>query len=393
MLDLPIDFPRPATRTYQSRREDFILNAELTTEVKKLGKTTGAGFVTTLLAAFEVFLHQLTGQEDIIVGLPSAGQSATGNYGLVGHCVNLLALRSFPKGDLSFKNYLATRKTEVLDAYDHQLYTFGSLLKKLNIQRDPSRIPLVPVMFNIDMGMDNDVEFYGLKHKLSSNPREFENFELFLNVAGHEEAPVLEWSYNTQLFKTESIKQMMEGFTFLLQELVKQPEILIKNIPLLNAEEVRQQLSAWNNTKYPYPKNTPVHQIISGKAKAVPNSTAITFGEQKISYKHLDEQANRLARTLIAKGVKKGDNVGFSIDRGIEMVVSLLAIMKTGAVYIPLDPQFPLDRINYMLDDSKAVMLLVSESYKGRYQSSAKELILEEAWKSLNDYEPTDPGM
>lgn len=393
LLDLPVDFPRPATRTYQSRREDFTLNNELTNEIKKLGKTTGAGFVTTLLAAFEVFLHQVTGQEEIIVGLPSAGQSATGNYRLVGHCVNLLALRSFPKGDVSFKNYLAKRKTEVLDAYDHQLYTFGSLLKKLNISRDPSRIPLVPVMFNIDMGMDNDVEFYGLKHKLSSNPREFENFELFLNIAGHEEAPVFEWSYNTQLFKTESVKQMMESFTFLLQELVKQPEILIKNIPQLNAEEVTQQLRAWNNTKYPYPMYTPVHKIIAEQAGAIPNKTAITFGDQKISYKQLNEQANQLARILIAQGVQKGDNVGFSIDRGIEMVVSLLAIMKTGAVYIPLDPQFPLNRINYMLDDSKAVMLLLSEKYKGRYESAAKELILEEAWKELDHYEATDPNL
>jgi len=393
LLELPVDFPRPATRTYKSRREDFILNGELSNEVKKLGKTTGAGFVTTLLAAFEVFLFQVTGQEDIIVGLPSAGQSATGSYRLVGHCVNLLALRSFPKGDLSFKNYLAKRKTEVLDAYDHQLYTFGSLLKKLNIARDASRIPLVPVMFNIDMGMDNDVEFYGLKHKLLSNPREYENFELFLNVAGHEEAPVLEWSYNTQLFKTETIKQMMDGFTFLLQELVKQPEVLIKNIPLLNAEEVKQQLRAWNNTKYPYPMHSPLHTIISEQAEAIPNKTAITFGEQKISYQQLNERANQLARMLIANGVKKGDNVGFSIDRGVEMVVSLLAIMKTGAVYIPLDPQFPLNRINYMLDDSKAAVLLVSEKYKGRYESTAKELVLEEAWKSLADYESTDPAV
>ncbi|HZY39293.1 MAG TPA: amino acid adenylation domain-containing protein [Mucilaginibacter sp.] len=393
VLELPVDFPRPAARTYKSRREDFILNTELANEVKKLGKSTGAGFVTTLLAAFEVFLHQLTGQEDIIIGLPSAGQSATGNYALVGHCVNLLALRSFPKGELSFKNYLATRKTEVLDAYDHQLYTFGSLLKKLNIPRDPSRIPLVPVMFNIDMGLDNDVEFYGLKHKLLSNPREFENFELFLNVAGHEEAPVLEWSYNTQLFKTESIKQMMDSFTFLLHEIVKQPEVLIKNIPLLNAEEVIKQLRAWNNTKYPYPMHSPVHQIISDKATAIPNKTAITFGDQKITYKQLNEQANQLARILTANGVKKGDNVGFSIDRGIEMVVSLLAIMKAGAVYIPLDPQFPLNRINYMLDDSKAVVLLVSEKYEGRYESAAKELILEDAWKSLDKYDAGDPAV
>ena len=392
-LNLPVDFPRPALRTYKSHREDYTLNSALANEVKKLGKSTGSSFVTTLLAAFEVFLHQLTGQDEIIVGLPAAGQPATDNYRLVGHCVNLLALRSFPKGDLSFKNYLKQRRSDVLDAYDHQLYTFGSLLKKLNIARDPSRVPLVPVMFNIDMGIDDDVAFYGLKHRLISNPREFENFELFLNIAGQEEAPTLEWSYNTQLFKAATIKRMMDGFEFLLAELVKEPEILIKNIPVLNAGEIQSQLNAWNNTKCPYPMYTPVHQLFSEKAEAIPDQTAVTFGAQKKTYKQLNDQANQLARLLVKNGVKKGDCVAFALDRSVEMLVSLLAIMKSGGVYIPLDPQFPLNRINYMLEDSKAVVLLTSLKHKGFYQSRAKELILEDEWQTLSAYDATDPDV
>jgi len=392
LLNLPIDFPRPATRTYKSSREDFVMGSDLAKAVKTMGKNTGNSFVTTLLAAFEVFLYQLTGQDEIIVGLPAAGQSATGNFGLVGHCVNLLALRSFPNGDISFKSYLKQRKTDVLDAYDHQLYTFGSLLKKLNIARDPSRIPLVPVMFNIDMGLDNDVEFYGLRHTLASNPREYENFELFLNIAGHDESPVLEWSYNTQLFKAGTIKRMMDGFVYLLQELVKEPEILIKNIPNLNAEELATQLNAWNNTKYPYPMHTPLHQLLSDQAEKIPEKTAVSFGDQKISYKQLNERANQLARLLIANGVKPGDRVAFALDRSIDVLVALLGIMKSGGVYVPLDPQFPLNRINYMLDDSQALVLLTSEKYKGYYESNAKELIVENEWPALDQYDKTDPG-
>ena len=390
-LNLPVDNPRPALRTYKSRREDFIMDAGLANEVKKMGKSAGASFVTTLLAAFEVFLQQLTGQDEIIIGLPAAGQPATDNYRLIGHCVNLLALRSYPVGDISFKSYLKQRSTDVLDAYDHQLYTFGSLLKKLNIARDPSRVPLVPVMFNIDMGLDDDVEFHGLQHKLISSPREYENFELFLNIAGHGGAPTLEWSYNTALFKPETIKQMMEKFENLLTEVANGPEILIKDIPLINAKELELQLDAWNSTKYPYPMHIPIHKLISEKAATIPGKTAITFGQQKITYKQLDEDANRLAALLIKNGVKKGDKVGFSLDRSAEMVVSILAIMKTGAVYIPLDPIFPLNRINYMLDDSQAVVLLTSAKYKGRYESDAKELILEDEWKNLGDYEITAP--
>ncbi|MDB5090078.1 MAG: tycC, partial [Mucilaginibacter sp.] len=281
LLDIPTDFPRPALRTYKSSREDLVLDGALANDVKKLARSTGSSFVTTLLAAFEVFLKQVTGQEEIIVGLPSAGQPATDNYRLVGHCVNLLALRSYPKSNISFKTYLKQRRSEVLDAYEHQLFTFGSLLKKLHIARDASRLPLVPVMFNIDMGLDDDVEFYQLHHKLISNPREYENFEIFLNIAGHEEAPTLEWSYNTQLFKPSTIKKMMNSFEFLLRELVKDPEVLIGNILSIDSGELSHQLDEWNNTACAYPKNTPLHQLISERATETPNKTAITFGKQK----------------------------------------------------------------------------------------------------------------
>ncbi|MDP9079353.1 MAG: amino acid adenylation domain-containing protein [Bacteroidota bacterium] len=391
LLNIPTDFPRPALRTYKSHREDLLLDGALTNEVKKLAKSTGSSFVTTLLAAFEVFLKQVTGQEEIIVGLPAAGQPATDNYRLVGHCVNLLALRSYPKSNISFKTYLRQRRSEVLDAYDHQLYTFGSLLKKLNIARDASRVPLVPVMFNIDMGLDDDVEFYQLHHKLISNPREYENFEIFLNIAGHEESPTLEWSYNTQLFKASTIKKMMDSFEFLLRELVKDPDVLIGNILSMDSGELTHQLDAWNNTQCDYPKNTPLHQLISERAARIPSETAITFNKQKTTYKELNERANQLAAVLVKNGVKKGDKVAFSMDRCSEMVISMLAIMKSGAIYIPLDPIFPINRINYMLEDSQAVVLLTSQNYKGKYQSNAKELVLEDEWLTINEYPNTDP--
>ena len=391
LLNIPIDFRRPALRTYKSRQDDFVLDGALINEVKKLGKSTGSSFVITLLAAFEVFLHQITGQDEIILGLPAAGQPATDNYRLIGHCVNLLALSSHPKGDISFKDYLKQRRTAVLDAYDHQLYTFGSLLKKLNIPRDPSRLPLVPVMFNIDTGLDDDVEFYGLKYKLISNPREYENFEIFLNIDDHEDYLTLEWSYNTQLFKASTIKRMMDGFEFLLRELVNKPEILIRNIRMLNTDELILQLNAWNNTASVYPNQAALHQLISERAVEIPDKKAITFGTQATTYKQLNERANQLAALLIKHGVKKGDKVAFALDRSAETVISLLAIMKTGAVYIPLDPQFPLNRINYMLEDSQAVVLLTSKKYKGNYQSAAKELITEDEWPKLQNYPATDP--
>ncbi|HEY4876588.1 MAG TPA: condensation domain-containing protein, partial [Puia sp.] len=152
ILNLPTDFPRPAERTYKSHRDDFVLDAELVAAVKKMGASAGCSFVTTLIASYEIFLHRLTGQKDVVLGLPAAGQSVTNNYALIGHCVNLLPLRSNLEEGKTFIEYLKERKKKILDDYDHQQFTFGSLLKKINITRDPSRVPLVPAVLNIDTG-------------------------------------------------------------------------------------------------------------------------------------------------------------------------------------------------------------------------------------------------
>ncbi|QHS56282.1 amino acid adenylation domain-containing protein [Mucilaginibacter sp. 14171R-50] len=391
LLDIPVDNPRPAPRTYKSNRADFSLDAALVTDLKLLARKAGVSFVTTVLASFEVFLHRLTGQDEIIIGLPAAGQSATGNFGLVGHCVNLLPLRSFPKGDQSFINYLKTRKNEVLDAYDHQQYTFGSLLKKLNIPRDPTRVPLVPVVFNIDIGMDEGISFHNLKHRYINNPREYETFEIFLNITDHKGTLTLEWSYNTQLFGPATISQFMDEFDHLWREVVKAPDTPIGKIAAINADKILQQLNKWNDTKVDYPKEKPLHQIISETAVKYPDSIALKFKNEALTYTQLNQKANQLAAMLIENDVKPGDKVAISLDRSVELVVSLLAIIKAGATYIPLDPAFPVNRISYMLKDSAAVVLLTSEAYKGQYTSTAKEIIIDDIWPGLENYTTADP--
>lgn len=393
LLNVPTDNPRPALRTFKSHRADFGLDAPFVDDIKKMGRKAGASFVTTLMTAFEIFLQQLTGQEEIIIGLPAAGQSAMGNYGLVGHCVNLLALRSQPDGNKPFIDYLKIRKSEVLDAYDHQQYTFGTLLKNLNIPRDASRLPLVPVVFNIDIGMDEGVSFRGLNHRYINNAREYETFEIFLNITDNKGPLTLEWSYNSQIFVPETIARMMDQFKHLLHELVKAPETLIGKIPLMDSAALYDQLKTWNNTAADYPKDKPLHKVISETAGKYANSIAVKFGDVELTYQQLNEKANQAAAVLIEHGVKPGDKVGISLDRSADLVVALLAVLKSGAVYIPLDPAFPLNRINYMLADSAAVVLLTSEKYKGQYESSAKELLLEDILPTLGQYPVTDPDV
>jgi len=385
VLNIPTDKPRPSTRTFKSQRLDFQISKEMIDRVKKMGSKSGASLVSTLIASFETYLHLLTKQSTIVLGLPASGQSATGNYELVGHCVNMLPLKSKPTGSLSFTDYLQKRKSEILNDYDHQQFTFGTLLKKLSIARDSSRIPLIPVIFNIDMGMDANVSFSGLKHQLSSDPRSFENFEIFLNITGTGQALTFEWSYNTHLFRVETIKRMMNEFEALLEDVVSNPQIKIKDISIQSTHSIKQ-LNEWNHTFSKYPKDKIVAEFVNEIAIKNPSKTAIYFEDTELSYTQLNQKSNQLANYLIELGIKKDDIIGLAVDRSPEMIIALLAIMKSGAAYLPLDPQYPKGRIEFMLEDSSAKHLIISEKYHCLFSTKTNQIILENVWACLDKY-------
>ncbi|MBC7828215.1 MAG: amino acid adenylation domain-containing protein [Chitinophagaceae bacterium] len=390
VLSLPTDFHRPAMRTYGSRREDFVMEPELVASIKKLGAQSGCSFVITLLSLFKLYLHRITNQDDIVVGLPAAGQSITGNYGLIGHCVNLLPLRSVIEEEDNFLQFLQHRKKAILDAFDHQLFTFSSLLQKLPITRDASRIPLVPVVFNVDMGMDDGVAFKSLQHELISNARAFETFEIFINASGSEKEMTMEWSYNTQLFRSSTIVGMMNGFQDLVRTVIRNPSIVLQEIKIQNLHANDQQYIQWNNIYADYPKERSLHQLISEKADEFPGNTAVSFDNHIVTYRELNETANQLAEVLLQHGVKPGDTVGIALERSHKMVIALLATLKSGAAYVPLDPDYPKDRIEFMLEDSSPKILLTSRKLKSVYHSNAKEIIIEDIWPKLKQYSKKD---
>ncbi|WP_222538054.1 non-ribosomal peptide synthetase [Pedobacter polysacchareus] len=383
VLDLPTDFPRPALRTYKASRFDLHLSKEMVAQLKKMGATSGASLVNTLLSAFEVFLYLQTHQQELVVGLPAAGQAATEKFGLVGHCVNLLPLKTRIDPDVSFGSYLKNRKKAFFDAYDHQKFTFGQLVKALNIPRDPSRVPLVPVVFNIDMGMDNSVSFDQLSYELISNPRAYETFELFLNATSSKNGLTLEWTYNTQLFTAATMEQMARDFEKLLKEFVADPTKTIQAHSLANSEQWLAQLKQWNQTDVDFDSDANLLQLVEAAALKFHDQKAITFKKEKLTYQDLIDRVHQFASYLQDKGIKTGDIVAIASDRSIEMVIGLLAILKVGGVYLPLDPDFPHDRIVYMLEDSKAKMLLVSKAHQGKYESESEELVIEDLWPSL----------
>ncbi len=363
-LDLPTDRSRPPLKTYNSQREDYTLDEELVTSIKKTGAKLGCSFVQTLLAGFEVLLHRLSGQDNFVVGFLAAGQASMNQLNLVGHCVNNLPLRISIKSDLKFDSFLKYVKSNMLDAYEHQQFTYGSLVKELKMPRDASRLPLCSIIFNVDQTLDsNKLGFKDLDVQFASNPRSYENFELFVNAVDQGGSILLEVQYNSDLFDATTIRYYMSCFETLLRGIVCNPSQEISHLPLLSILEQEKLIVQWNETQASYPHDVKLHGLFEQQVIKTPDRIAVEFEwENGLSYRILDERSNQLALHLRSKGVRPGKLVGLFIDRSVEMLIATLAVLKAGGAYVPLDPDFPKERIEYMITDSK-LSVIISQSW------------------------------
>jgi amino acid adenylation domain-containing protein len=394
-LDLPTDRPRPAFRTFAADRQDYDLSADLANRLKQLGQASGCSLMTTLLASFEVLLHRLTGQEDLVVGVPTAGQAATGQNTLVGHCVNLLPLRTQIDGSCSFLDYLKAHRSSILDAYEHQQFTFGSLLAKLvanrTLPRDPGRIPLVSVLFNLDQGLESDrLPFAGLVVECLSNPRRFENFELYVNATEFQDRLTLEWQYNTNLFDAATIRRRILEFETLLQGIVADPSQMIDRLPLLPSEE-RQLLASWNQPQAVYPHDGSIQQLVEAQVVRSPEAVAVRWADRSLTYQELNQRANQLAHHLRQLGVGPNVLVGLCLERSFDLVVALLGILKAGGAYLPLDPTYPQERLAFMLEDAGAAVLLTQQALVANLPGPVPTVCLDRDWPAIAQSSPNNP--
>jgi amino acid adenylation domain-containing protein len=357
-LDLPTDKPRPRMKTYSGDRIDIELDAALTLKLKELATRSGSSLVTTLLTCYEMLIHHITGQSDIVVGLPAAGQNDFGMKQLVGHCVNLMALRSHIDDERPFLDHLKERRTAVLEASDHQKYTFGTLVRKLNVPREPGRIPLVPVVFNIDMNMDDGVAFTGLTHRFISNARRYENFEVFLNATGSEKHLTLEWSYNTDLFNEGTVRGWMDELKGIIERAHAAPTQRIATLlaPPTDTNAPRPP-KAWNGGSSAYPKLT-IDALFDHQCDLYPDRTAVEIGDRRVSYAELRRLTDALAAELVQRGLEPGEPVGICLDRSIATQTAMLAILKAGGCYVPFDLSYPEERVRYMLNDARPRFML-----------------------------------
>ena len=386
IVDLPADRPRPPTKTYASLREDYLLEAELIAAVRKAGLASKASLFATLFASFNVLVHRLSALDDIVVGMPAAGQAALGHPSLVGHLVNMLPIRTRLDAEEPFTQLLSRVRTDLFDAQDHQDFTFGQLLTRLPLRRDPSRSPLVSIVFNVDRGLgEADMPFEGVRAELSVNPRQYENFDLFLNAVEIDGRVMLECQYNVGLFDGATIRRWLVIYRRLLESIAAEPACPLAGLDIIT-EEDRAMLSRWNATAADFPRTQCVHEWVTAQAARRPEAVAVEFDGETLTYGMLDAQSNMLASRLRAQGARRGALVGLCLERTPQLLVSLLAIVKAGAGYVPLDPDYPLERLEFMVADSGVELLLTSSALARDLPLQVKNVIRVDETKGLDSF-------
>jgi non-ribosomal peptide synthetase component F len=361
ILDLPTSYPRPSKRTFKANSKTLMMDKDTISKLKKFSAGMKTSLTVVLLAGFKILLHRLTGQNEIVVGIPAADQAVTGLHNLVGHCVNTLPLKSSITGDMKSVEFIKSVKNTMLSAYDHQRFTYGSLLKNIKISRDLSHLPLVSILFNIDPGM-KALNINGLKETVKTNLRRFENFDMFLNGTELDGAIFLECLYNSDIFDKETMDWRMEEYKTILMSMMESQDSTINEINVLPDSEYTLQIKEWNRTDCEFDKNSCLHDLFLASAGKYPDSTAVVFENQSMTYSVLDRHSDVMALKLKIMGVRPGSLVGIYLERNINMIVALLGILKAGGAYVPIDPEYPRERIDYMIENSGASTIVTQSN-------------------------------
>ncbi|MGE6632448.1 amino acid adenylation domain-containing protein, partial [Bacillus sp. NPDC077027] len=375
VLDLPTDYPRSAERDFSGERVMFGCDQKTTQQIHELLKQTDTTMYMFLLSAFQVLLATYSGQEDIIVGSPVAGRTHPDLQDMPGMFVNTIAMRAKPLHAKSFSQFLEEVKQTSLDAFTHQSYPLEELIARLPLDRDTSRSPLFSVSFNMQNMEVQTLRLgeltilpYAVQHRAVK-------FDLSLEAFEREGELKLSFDYATSLFKEETIRRFSAHFLAVVKEAIKQPNRPIGAFELIDSQEQRHRLGKDRTQKERV--NEPFHTLFSHQARQAPNTVAVSDGERKLTYRELDDMSNALSSELITRGLEKEAVVALILDRSVNLAVSMLAVMKAGGVFLPIDPEFPIERIRYSLEDSGAQFVLTEKAYIDSYKNMSISHVLE----------------
>ena len=365
VLNLPTDYARPAVQTWRGSVQSRLLSAELTEALRGLSQKASTTLYMTLLASFQTLLSRYTGQRDIVVGTPVANRTRVELESLIGFFVNTLVMRADLSDDPAFLELLGRVRETCLEAYLHQDVPFEKLVEELEPERSLSHTPIFQVMFVMQnkesepVGAAKAVAASGIELKEVESEQRTAKFDLTLVIEEKAQGLGATVEYNTSLFRAETMQRMLEQFEQLLQSIVTKPEMAVSRLPLLTSQE-EQKLIEWNDTAREYHIEGGMHRLFEVQVERTPGATALVFGNKRFNYRELNERANRLAHHLRAIGIAAEDRVGILMERSPAMVVSLLAVLKAGGCYVPLDPQYPQERLEFMRADAGLRVLLTT---------------------------------
>ncbi len=362
VLDLPLDRIRPNTRTYQSRREDYKVERSVYENLKRAGAKGGTTQFGTLMAVYALYLARISGQQDFVIGVPAFGQVTAGKGNLLGHDARLIPVRCVIEEQDNFTDFAARLRRRFLEAYDHQWVSIPGLIRELGVDVDRARAPLVSAIFGFDPGMETPFRFGDLTARHHYNERLGETFEIQLNAVVEDGELILEWSYNAALFDREQMHARLMQFEHLMRAIAEQPDCKVLSLPLLPGPQVREMEMLLNQTAFPFERELCVDQLVERSVDAHPQAIAVEFGDQRLSYRQLWDRSGQVANALASAGAGARSLVGVMLERSADLVAVLLGVWRAGAAFVPLDPAYPADRLDYMVEHSGMRVLLTERA-------------------------------
>ncbi|NQY10029.1 MAG: amino acid adenylation domain-containing protein [Flavobacteriales bacterium] len=384
-LKLPTDFPRPATIDYNGALESFTLSKELSKKLRDLALQCGSSLHSVMLASMHILLNKYTGQKDIVIGSPIANRTHTQVSELIGFFVNIQANRTILNDSQNFTELIQQIHLDQIEAQSHQDLPFPKLVEELKVERDQSRHPIFQVMFEVQsvgtLNEHSDSQQKYFKPFKLQEAYEVERFDLSMVIVDVEEELLGQISYATSLFDKESIIPMIDHYLQLLEQLSKSPEKPYSQFSILSTEEHQKIVYDWNKTEKEFPRNKSIIEMFEEQAKLNPTNIAVAANNKQLTYQELNEKSNQLAhfireeyqvKTKKAKKTLIPDTpIVLCLDRSVEMIIGILGVLKAGGAYVPIDPSYPQARVDYMLEDTQAELILTQ-----KYPSQFREIQL-----------------
>ncbi len=378
ILNIPTDNLRMPIQSFIGRKKHFTIGADIFYKLKAICADSGSTMFMLLFAAFNVLLHRYSGQEDIVVGIPVSGRKHIDTRNIVGMFVNTLPIRTYPKSNISFLEYLINVKESILMALENQDYQYEMLVDKLKVPRELNRNPLFDVLFSLQNTDMPELDIAGLTMNLCNINNHKSKFDISMLVTEKDTNLEFCLEYCTDLFNDDYISRFQEHFTNILDDVSADSQKCISDIEIMSEIEKHWILDELNDTSASYPKDMTIHKLFEVQAKKTPDKVAIVFENKEMTYSELNVKANQLARVLRNKGVNPDTIVAIMIERSLEMIIGILAILKAGGAYLPIDPEYPQERVKYILEDSGAKILLTQNGFPKMIKSIKNTLLIDD---------------